>query len=268
MPKLTFVSTDRLMAALELDGATLSEAEHARLYSTLVAATHQVELLSGRFLMPRSLSIPHALTRTSTTELILDQDLLELTSITNGDGTPIPVESVEQAGSSLLYALDGYSFHRDDRGSAQPLVISGIWGWHDDWSQAWRISGDSVTGILSPFDTATLPVTDADGTDSEGQAPRFQAGQLLRLGAEIIGLHHVDAEANQLHVLRGQLGTTITTHEPGTAIRIYSAPPTSEALIVRWAVWLYQLPQHRQRTSIPAELMQEVSLLRRVSVKS
>ena len=66
MPKFTFVSTNHLMAALELDGATLSEAEHTRLYATLVAATHQAELLSGRFLMPRSLRIPHALTRTST----------------------------------------------------------------------------------------------------------------------------------------------------------------------------------------------------------
>ncbi len=267
MPRLTFVSTHALTAALDLDSATLTEAEHARLHATLIAATHQIELLTGRHLMPRRLNLPHVLPRRVSGELILDQDLLELTGITNGDGSSIPPEAVEQAGG-LLYTRQGYEFRQGEDGRAQPLIVSGIWGWHDDWPQAWRSSGDSVNGTLIPFNTTVIPVTNAVGGDSEGTAPRFQVGHLLKLNAEYMALHAVDAVDNSLRVLRGQLGTTVSDHEAGTAIRIYNPPPAIESLIVRWAVWLYQLPQHHQRTSVPMDLMAEVAALQRVSVKS
>jgi hypothetical protein len=268
MPRITFVPISRLAAELDLDIETLTAAEQARLYSTLVAATHQVELISGRFLMPRSLSIPHMLHRPSTTELLLDEDLLELHSVTNGDSSPIPVDSLELVGSGLLYALDGYQFLRDNRGKTQPIVIQGIWGWHDCWSEAWRSSQDTVNTTLSTISTSLIPVTDADASDPVDGSPRFQSGPLLKIDSEFMALQAVDADANTLRVLRGQLGTSITNHEVGSIIQVYNPPPFLESLVVRWAVWLYQLPQHRQRTAVPADLMLEANALRRVSVKS
>jgi hypothetical protein len=268
MPRITCVSIYRLLDELELDSATLTAMEQSRLYSTLVAATHQVELISGRFLMPRSLSIPHMVQRPASAELLLDEDLLELQSVTNGDSSPIPLDSLEQVDCGLLYALDGYQFLRDNRGKAQPVVVQGIWGWHDAWSEAWRASQDRVDGTLTPYSTSVIPVMDADASDPVDGTPRFQPGQLLKIGGEYMALQAVDAEENTLRVLRGQLGTSIATHEVGSAIHIYNPPPYLESLIVRWAVWLYQLPQYRQRTSVPADLMLEANALRRVSVKS
>lgn len=268
MPRLTCIPVNLLLSELELDDTTLTNAEQARLLSTLVAATHQVELICGRFLLPRSLSIPHMLRRPATTELLLDEDLLELQSITNGDSSPIPLDSLELVGSGLIYALDGYEFLRDNRGKSQPIVVRGIWGWHDSWSQAWRSSQDTINGTLTSFSTSVIPVVDADAADPVDQSPRFQPGMLLKIDGEFMALQAVDADDNTLRVARGQLGTTITSHEPGSAIQIYSPPPFLESLILRWAVWLYQLPQHRQRTAIPAELMLEATALRRVSVKS
>jgi hypothetical protein len=268
MPRITCIPVQHLISELELDSTPLSNAETARLLSTLIAATHQVELIAGRFLLPRSLSIPHLVQRPATTELLLDEDLLELHIVTNGDSSPIPLESLEQVGSGLLYALDGYQFLRDNRGKAQPIVISGIWGWHDAWSEAWRSSHDTVSSAISPFSSSIIPVNDADSADPVDASPRFQPGQLLRIDNEYMALQAVDADEDVIHVLRGQLGTAITSHDVGSGISIYNPPPLLESLIVRWAVWLYQLPQHRQRTSVPAELMLEAAALRRVTVKS
>lgn len=106
------------------------------------------------------------------------------------------------------------------------IKLTGLWGWHDRYADAWPSSGDSVqdaAGISASVTTIT--VTDADGVDENGQTPRFQVGQLLLIESEHIIVTAVTASStNQLTVLRAQNGTTGATHAKSTAIYIYRPP--------------------------------------------
>ncbi len=83
-------------------------------------------------------------------------------------------------------------------------------------------------------------MADAAGPDALGLAPRFSAGQLLRLGEEFVHVTGVDATANTLSVIRGVRGTAAASHPAGTPLAIYAPPLDVQALCLRWAAWLYQ----------------------------
>ncbi len=106
------------------------------------------------------------------------------------------------------------------------LKLTGLWGWHDRYADAWASSGDSVkdaAGISAVITTIT--VNDADGVDEQGQTPRFQIGQLIKIDSEHIIVTAVTAATtNTLTVLRAQNGTTGATHALSAAITIYRPP--------------------------------------------
>lgn len=266
MPKVSFVTPAALKIQLGLEAATLTTADNERLRIALGAATHQIEQITGRWLVPRRAFVRAGYQ--SPTELVLDQDLMELTGLTNGDGQALSVSDVEFVTPAILRLLNGAQFTRGDEWRALPITVSGVWGWHENWSEAWRLSGDTINGILDPVGTAVIPVVDVDGTDPYGDTPRFQVGQLLRVDSEIMSVIAVNAVTNTLTVLRGEMGTATSDHLSGTSITIYNAPAHVEMLILRWATWLYKSPERGGTySSIPDDLMDGVRDLRRVTVR-
>ena len=105
--------------------------------------------------------------------------------------------------------------------------VTGSWGYHKDWVNAWEDSGDSVQdagGINATVTTIT--VTDADGDDINGLENRFKTQQLIRLGSEMLWITGRNTADNELTVRRGMNGSTAAVHANDVQIDVYR--PQSE----------------------------------------
>jgi len=156
----------------------------ARLLGALRQATAQIDRYTARRFAPVIQTRRYRWQAAGC--LRLDIDLLALLSLTNGDG-----RSIDPADVTLAPSGDGpYSALLVDPQTVafvngypldQAIAVRGVWGWHDAWAAAWRSSGDTLQAT-SDADDALLSVADAAGADGLGLTPRFQVGQLIRLG--------------------------------------------------------------------------------------
>ncbi|MGQ9887521.1 MAG: hypothetical protein ACUVSX_03430 [Aggregatilineales bacterium] len=245
---------------LHLGLGSADSADDARLAHALRAASVHLERLAGRRFSPRREAIVHRADRRSRT-LLLRDDLLALAGLTDAvTGQPIPLASVVclPEGGGPFYGL------RRADGAAFPaaLTVEGVWGWHDRWAEAWTASGDAVQNNPLAADAATISVQDADGPAADGASPRFQAGQLLRVGDEYLRLLAVDAQSNTLTTARGAHGTAAAAHSSGSTIAVYRTAPDVELLCLRWAAWLYREPDAAP-AAFPPALLAALEPLRR-----
>jgi hypothetical protein len=245
--------------------AAADTAEDARLLTALQTATAHIERATGRRFAPRQATLQH--TVRYPTELLLDDDLLELTTLANGDGTTIPLNTViclpDDAPTGGLLLIAGSSFIWSQT-PTQSISVSGIWGWHNRWNTAWRNSADTVQNNPLSSGASTLTVTDADGADSELETPRFQVGHLLKIENEYLRVLAVNTATNVLTVLRGVNGTTAAAHALNTAIYTYQPPLDVAAISLRLAVALYREPDTATAT---AAILDSLSPYRRSLVK-
>lgn len=260
----TLATPRALRLHLGLDPA--DSADDARLSHTLQAASAHLERLAGRRFSPRRQFIAHYTDRQRAGTLLLRADLLALLGLADAvSGQPVPLESI-----ICLPGGDGphYGLRRADGGALPAsLWVEGIWGWHDRWPEAWAASGDAVQDDPLAADARTIAVQDADGPGGGGHSPRFQAGQLVRAGAEYLRLLAVDSEANTLTALRGVSGTVAAAHSGQPAIDVYRPAPDVELLCLRWAAWLYREPDAAPG-ALPAALLAALEPLRRASVQT
>ena len=219
-------------------------------------------------------SIEHDVNPRYPQELLLSADLLQLDSITNGDGSSIDTldlitlpESTQDGPISVLRLTGGQSFVWDET-PLRAVSVSGIWGWHDRWSQAWRDSADAVQDDPLSGTSSTITVSDADGADSLYTAPRFQAGHLLRIEDEYLRVLEVDTVGNTLAVLRGIHGTSAAAHPQDSLIEVFQPALEVEMLCLRWAMWLYKEPDRAAIEDTPNSFMMALDSLRRVAVRA
>ncbi len=245
--------------------------EDARLRSHLEAATQTIERFAGRQFCPYHATIIHDIDLYIPDELILEDDLLSLTTIVNGDGQTIDSANIvhipDGAGipTGVIQLINGESLtYTDSHLSA--IQVTGIWGWHDAWTLAWKDSLDTVQDNPLSNSVTTLTVNDADGTDEMATPPRFQVGQLLQIESEYLRVLAVDTATNTLTVLRGVNGTTANSHAQGTAISVYQPPHDVMMLCVRYAAWLYKEPDHRLMRSMPVPMSGELAMMRRTTL--
>lgn len=230
--------------------------DDARLLGALQAAAVHLERLAGRRFCPYVATLMHDITGKG--ELLLDDDLLALNSLT--DTAQINLDDVRVLPGSALMLTNGRTFTYHET-PVQAVAVDGVWGWHEDWDNAWRDSGDTVGDDPLDSTTTTITITSATGTDTAHESPRFQVGHLLKIGAEYLRVLAVTETA--LTVLRGLQGTTATTHAIETPIFTYQPVRDVANLHIRLAAWLYKSPDSRT-TGIPAALVREVDPLRRV----
>jgi hypothetical protein len=252
--------------------ATTDTADDPRLLDALQSASLQVERLSNRRFCPRRATLEQNVNIFQASELLLDDDLLELTTLVNGDGSTIdPANIVTIPGNdgpiSVIRLTGGEAFTWENT-PIRAVSVTGVWGWHDRWSEAWRDSGDTVQDDPLGDGATSLTVTDADGADSEQVSPRFQVGQLLRIEDEYLRVLAVDTSTNIVTVQRGANGTTAAAHVQSTAIDVYRPVADIESLVVRWAAWLYKDADTRTFSAVPGNLTKALDPVRRVGVKS
>ena len=249
-------------------GLSASEtADDARLIYALGAAAAQIERAAGRRFSPHVAARPH--TVSGATQLLLDDDLLELTALTNGDGSTINLNSVLPLLGTPPYSglllTDGEVFVWDQT-RVGAITVSGIWGYHDRWADAWRDTSDTLQDNPLSDTATTLTVTDADGADVQTESPRFQVGHLLKIEDEYLRVLAVNTGTNVLVAERGANGTTPAAHAQSTPIFTYQPPADISALALRWAAWLYREPD--TAALLPDNLLEVLVPLRRIGVKA
>jgi hypothetical protein len=180
-------------------------------------------------------------------KLQFDDHLLELTGITNGDGEAITAANLIYYPAMLYprYAVSikaqaSQAWLSSDYGdNVQAIALAGVWGYHDDYANAWASSLDAVADVggLSASVT-TINVANATGTSADGQTPRFQAGQLIKIGSEYIDI--VARVANALTVKRGMYGSAAAAHLTVAPISIWRPMANVTFAVLRLVAWRYR----------------------------
>ena len=162
--------------------------------------------------------------------LNLDDDLLELTTLTNGDGTVItstdyklyPLNTTPKEKITLLSTH--YVWLPATNGVPNGAIsVSGAWGFNKEWGEAWNYVTATGLAINGPTD-ATVVV----------QLNTFDAGELIKIGSEMLYISSVtdngDGQTDTLAVVRGVNGSTAAAHTISTFIYRYSCGGQIEAL--------------------------------------
>lgn len=252
----TLATAQQLRARLGL--AAGDPADDERLGRALNAATLRIERDSGRHFLPLQATLSHPARHPR--ELTLQDDLLQLQRLVNGDGREIDLRHVQtlpaasEGSVSLLRLRGGQRFS-----GPEAVQVEGLWGWHERRSQAWRGGVDALQDDPLAATATSLRVSDGG---------RFQAGQLLRLGDEYLRLLSIDAASHVLGVERSAQGTLAVAHSQGGAIDVYRPPAAAELLCLRLAAWLYREPERVPAEALPPDIAAELRALRRESVAS
>ena len=188
-----------------------------------------------------------------TSVLELDDDLLEVTTFTTANG-----DTDIDSGDYFLMCGESYNLTPYNRivmktsgdqtnllysGTTQQAnSLTGIWGYHEDWDNAWWDSGDTVQDSEGISDSvATLTVTDSDGTDMLGLTPRFKIDSLIKIDDEYMYVTaRVAGETNTLTIIRGVNGTTAAAHDKDTVVYTYHVQDEINHWVMRLAAWLYR----------------------------
>lgn len=239
-------------------GFALDDAgDDARLTAVIAAASNLIESAARRRFMPGIGERRYDIPSQNRHILNLNEDLLALRSLTNGDGQPIPLGDVLHLPGDALQLRAGRSFSYDES-PLQAIRVEAVWGWHDDWARAWADSELQLSSELSMI---------SQSCSYTGNDTGLQVGQLLRLGEEYAWLLAHDAGNQSITLLRGAQGSSTSEQASGTPISVYQVPQAVQSLCVRWAAWLYQEPNSNQ-PQMPAALLQAIAPLRRIRVAS
>lgn len=111
-----------------------------------------------------------------------------------------------------------------------PLTITGIWGWHEDWSNAWI-----ATSKVAAAGITTTTQTTFDVTADQGQL--FSPGHMLLVGTEYMEI--VSISTDTLTVKRGFNGSTAAIHAGSAVVAILDIPDDIQRITARHASALY-----------------------------
>jgi|GEM_PF-444067 hypothetical protein len=185
----------------------------------------------------------------TTRPLILLDDLLQMDTLTNGDGEEIVstdyiLEPVRRTPKSVINLLNNEYWVADDDGNVRGAIsVAGWWGYHSSYQSAWV---DSLATVLdNPLTLASTAITVGaiSGAAADLESPRFQTGQLLRIEDELIYLvqtTEVESANDTLTVVRGYNGSTAAQHAAGAKIEIFRPEGFVVQACERLVHWRYK----------------------------
>lgn len=110
----------------------------------------------------------------------------------------------------------------------EPLTITGTWGWHDDWDNAFVATSIMVTAGIDNAVTEFV-VTAAEGV-------LFSPGNMILLDSEYMEVTGVSTDT--LTVIRGVNGSTAAAHLVNAPVSILSIPEDIQRVTARQAAGL------------------------------
>lgn len=126
--------------------------------------------------------------------------------------------------------------------------ITGTWGMHPAYSEAWY-NADALAGAINASVTS-LTVADVDGAGRDGETPRISAGNLLRIDSEFLRVTATNTTANTATVQRGVNGSTKASHDPAATVEVYYPPDDIRQVVARQAALLYSRRGSFEQTQI------------------
>lgn len=175
--------------------------------------------------------------------LMLRDDLLEATTVIDGSSTTLVADTdyrLHERGKTPAYALQGLStyagWHQYTSDPYDAISVTGVWGYHEDYTNAWRDSGQDASSTISAAATS-FAVSDADIVDPYTQVAMFSPGQLLKVEDEYMVL--LDVDTNTLTVQRGVNGSTAVEHTSALDVYIWQVLPEVQRVVYRAAAYRY-----------------------------
>lgn len=171
-------------------------------------------------------------------KLMLDEDLLSVTTLTNGDADSTVITADQYDLMPLnntpyewieLTSDSGAAWEFENRSSN--VTVAGLWGFHPDYANAWA-SIDTLQTAITTTDATTITVSNA---------ALFEDGDYLLIDSEIMRVTATNTTPapDQLTVLRGQNNTTAATHLISAAVKVYRFVPDIQLATERLAIWFY-----------------------------
>ena len=203
-------------------GSTETDAvDDAVIEQILLGVSRYIDRQSGRSFVPyletRYFSVPTKEDDDDLRFLKLDADLLEVISVTNGDGVSIaaseydlypknrsPYRAIRLKGSSVYYWTTNSSGD-----SFAVIAVAGLWGTHDRYTVGAWVTGSTLNEALDATETG-VDVTSGS---------LFETGQIVRFDNELGYITSV--AANTLTVTRGINGSTAATHSISADVDIW-----------------------------------------------
>lgn len=194
--------------------STTDTSDDAVIESLLKAISRYVDTQTARWFYPRIetryFDVPYS------RELVMDADLLEVLSITNGDGISIPsteysLRPRNQSPHFIIRLLDNSTYYWASDGSGNThdvIAVTSIFGYHNRYSAAW----ETITTLAEDLDTSETGIDVNSGTN-------ISAGNIVRIGDE---LSYISAVAtNTLTGTRAENGSTAAIHSNGANVRVW-----------------------------------------------
>lgn len=236
--------------AIDLD--TSETSDDTLLERICVQASRDFEReANGRLFYPRHETRYYDLPY-STSEQRLDDDLLEVTTLTTNSGNDTVAAADYVLASGFEYGKPPYNIIKllpngtttnwKFSGSAvQANSVSGYWGYVPHWTRgAWLSSGDTVSSLSG----SSLTVSDVDGSDTLGRSPRFKYQQLLKISSggnnEYLYITNKSIVTNILTVIRAVNGTSQLAGATGATIYIFQPDEAVVKATRRLAAWYYR----------------------------
>lgn len=193
--------------------------DDAIIQKILGSASREIDSRARRTFFPRvqtrQFDVPN-----SHRGLLLDDDLLEIITLTNGDDntiasteyTLIPTNEPPYYEIRLKEASTTY-WQEDSSGNTESVIdLLAFWGFHDDYTdRAWVLGSTINEGAEFSNSDTTLTVT--SGT-------LFAVDQLIKIDNEINRV--TGKSTNDLTIVRGENGSTAVAHDDGSNVYIWT----------------------------------------------
>jgi len=204
------------------------------LYLDLIHSTSQeMDDISNRRFVPWITTEYYDTPSQQNAPIEFDDDLLAVLSLTNGDGSAIsasayklyplnawPKEKVVLLSSSAIgWRLSTLS---DKEGA---IAVNGIYGYHDDYPNAWR-SADTLNGAIDGVVTAITTTGSAI----------IKAGQLIQIDSEF--LYASAVAGTTITAVRGVNGSTAAAHLTLAPVSVWTQRDIE--MTCRYAVLAYE----------------------------
>lgn len=221
------------------------------------------DLWTTRSFVPYVATLKFGTDNVSGMSLKLRNDLLEVTTLTNADGSVVgstlynlrpdnqyPRRTIELTSSSGTYWRFVYP---DER-----VQVLGVWGYHENYPQAWGNSLDTVEDNPLSSSVTTLTVNTVDGLDDRGYT-RFEVLDYLKIDTEWLQIIDIPSDYNsRLTVLRGVNGSTAAAHTQNAPIYVYRQLDDVRFAVREIVKWLYE---HRDTVNRGVQLTQDLGVI-------
>ena len=201
-------------------------------------ASRRIDNLTGRAFYPSIQTKSYDIPREN--KLWFQDDLLEVISFLNGDGTTIAsteyvLEPLNLYPKYALHLSDVTStiYVTDSNASSEAVLdLSAFWGYHDQYAtRAWRVAG-TLSAAWASTTTLTASLTAGHILDTHG-------GQVVKINNELLNTVSVVGDTLQVF-MRGDNGSTAATHLISATVYLWTPPKDISMLALEIARVMYR----------------------------